>query len=220
MKKTLYKHVIFDLDGTLSDSREGIFKAYYYTAKKLSLPIPADEKLESLIGPPLQKGFSDVFGLSGDLLDQAVKTFREYYGEKGLFENRLYDGIPELLEDLSRSGAKIYVATAKYEIYANRVLRYFNIMPFFMDVAGADYSGSHANKITLVTGLLQRNGINHPADVIIIGDTRYDIDAASELEIESIGVCYGFSTYEEMQDLNPDYIARNVRELSGLLMEG
>ena len=129
--KTLYKHVIFDLDGTLSDSREGIFKAYYYTAKKLSLPIPADEKLATLIGPSLQKGFSDVFGLSGDMIDQAVKTFREYYGEKGLFENRLYDGIPELLEDLSRSGAKIYVATAKYEIYANRVLHYFNILPFF-----------------------------------------------------------------------------------------
>jgi phosphoglycolate phosphatase len=217
--KSLYKHIIFDLDGTLSDSREGIFKAYYYTADKLNLDIPAEEKLATLIGPPLQKGFSEVFGLSGDRMDQAVKAFREYYGEKGLFENRMYEGIPELLEDLSRAGACIYVATAKYELYANRVLHYFNILPFFSDIAGADYNGSHANKISLVSGLLQRNGIQYPGDVIIVGDTRYDIDAASELDIESIGVSYGFSTYEEIEKLDPDYIARDVRELRGLLME-
>jgi phosphoglycolate phosphatase len=217
--KSLYKHIIFDLDGTLSDSREGIFKAYYYTADKLSLDIPPEEKLATLIGPPLQKGFSDVFGLSGDRMDQAVKAFREYYGEKGLFENRMYEGIPELLKDLSRAGACIYVATAKYELYANRVLHYFNILPFFNDIAGADYNGSHANKISLVSGLLQRNGIKYPGDVIIVGDTRYDIDAASELDIESIGVSYGFSTYEEIEKMDPDYIARDVRELRGLLMD-
>jgi phosphoglycolate phosphatase len=217
--KSLYKHIIFDLDGTLSDSREGIFKAYYYTADKLNLDIPAEEKLATLIGPPLQKGFSDVFGLSGDRMDQAVKAFREYYGDKGLFENRMYEGIPELLEDLSRTGACIYVATAKYELYASRVLHFFNILSFFNDVAGADYNGSHANKISLVSGLLQRNGIQNPGDVIIVGDTRYDIDAAAELDIESIGVSYGFSSYEEIEKLDPDYIARDVAELRSLLIE-
>jgi phosphoglycolate phosphatase len=218
MMKSLYKHIIFDLDGTLSDSREGIFKAYYHTAAKLSLEIPPEERLATLIGPPLQKGFSDVFGLSGEAMDHAVKAFREYYGEKGLFENHLYEGIPELLEDLSLAGAHIYVATAKYEVYANRVLHYFNILNFFTDIAGADYNGVHANKTGLVSTLLQRNGIRHPEEVILIGDTRYDIDAASELEIESIGVSYGFSTYDEIERLNPDYIARDVRELKGLLI--
>jgi len=216
--KTLYKHVIFDLDGTLSDSREGIFKAYYHTAMKMSLQLPAEEKLATLIGPPLQRGFAEVFGLSGERMDLAVRSFREYYGEKGLFENRLYDGIAGLLEDLSRAGANIYVATAKYEAYASRVLHYFNILPFFNDVAGADYDGTHANKVNLISGLLQRNGIRHPGDVIIVGDTRYDIEAAAELEIDSIGVSYGFSTQEEIENLNPDYIARDVAELRGLLI--
>jgi phosphoglycolate phosphatase len=216
--KPHYKHVIFDLDGTLSDSREGIFNAYYYTAGKLNLKIPPDEIMTTLIGPPLQKGFSDVFGLTGESLVQAVKAFREYYGEKGLFENKLYDGIRELLEDLCLSGVFNYVATAKYEVYANRVLQYFNILPFFSDIAGADYNGIHANKTGLVSTLLQRNGIRDPGDVIIVGDTLYDINTAAELEIESIGVSYGFSMPEEMEKLNPDFIARDVGELRSLLI--
>lgn len=217
--KTRYKHVIFDLDGTLSDSREGIFNAYYYTASKMGLDLPAEDRLATLIGPSLQKGFTDVFGLSGERIDQAVQAFREYYGTKGLFENRLYEGIRELLHDLDLAGAFKYVATAKYEVYANRVLHHFNILPLFQDIAGADYHGKHGDKISLVTALLQRNDIRHPEEAVVIGDTRYDLDAAAELEIESIGVSYGYTPHAEIEKLNPDYIARDVRELRGLLIE-
>ena len=97
---SLYKHIIFDLDGTLSDPREGVYNAYHYAAAKLKLKIPDVNVLATLIGPPLQKGFSDVFGLKGNEIAEAVDAFREYYGERGLFENILYDGIRELLEDL------------------------------------------------------------------------------------------------------------------------
>jgi len=216
--RSRYKHIIFDLDGTLSDSREGIFNAYYYTASKLKLELPGEDKMATLIGPSLQRGFSDVFGLSGDRIDQAVQAFREYYGTKGLFENRLYDGIRELLRDLDRAGALNYVATAKYELYAGRVLNHFQILPFFKDIAGADYNGNHADKLSLVLALLQRNGIRNPDEMVFIGDTRYDLDAASELEIDSIGVSYGFTPHAEIEKLNPDYIARNVLELRNLLL--
>jgi phosphoglycolate phosphatase len=219
MMKTRYKHVIFDLDGTLSDSREGIFNAYYYTINKMGLELPTEDRLTTLIGPSLQKGFTDVFGLSGEMIDQAVKAFREYYGTKGLFENRLYEGIRELLQDLDQAGALQYVATAKYEVYANRVLQHFNILLHFQDIAGADYNGKHGDKMSLVTSLLQRNGIRHPEEAVVIGDTRYDLDAAAELEIESIGVSYGFTPLAEIEKLNPDYIARDVGELRGLLIE-
>jgi phosphoglycolate phosphatase len=218
--KTRYKHIIFDLDGTLSDSREGIFKAYYYTAAKLNLSVPADDKLATLIGPTLQKGFSDVFGLSGDKLNEAVQAFREYYGEKGLYENTLYKGIRELLEEIALTGTPVYVATSKYEVYANRVLEHFNILSFFSDIAGADYNGHYANKTALVSSLLLRNGIHDPGEVVVIGDTRYDIEAASDLELDSVGVSYGFSTFEEIEKLNPDYIARDVDELRELLFAG
>jgi|WetSurMetagenome_2_1015567.scaffolds.fasta_scaffold288221_2 phosphoglycolate phosphatase len=217
--KSRYPHIIFDLDGTLSDSREGIFNAYYHTAAKMGLDIPDPDRLHSLIGPPLQKGFKDVFNLQEEGLMEAVKCFREYYGEKGLYENRLYEGIPELLAQIGRAGASAYVATSKYELYAERVLEYFNIRALFTDVAGADYNGVQAGKAELVLRLMQRNGITDPADAIIIGDTRFDIETAAELEIDSVGVSYGFSSAAEIEKLAPDYIVHDVRELAGVLFE-
>ncbi len=216
---TLYKHIIFDLDGTLSDPREGVYNAYHYAAAKLKLKVPDLNVLSTLIGPPLQKGFSDVFGLQGKEIDEAVAAFREYYGDRGLFENQLYDGIRELLEELSSTGTPVYVATSKYEAYAKRVLENFDILRFFADVAGADYSGYHATKTGLVSGLLLRNGIHDPTEVVVVGDTHYDIEAAAELELDSVGVSYGFTSYEEIEKLNPDYIAKNVNELRRLLIE-
>lgn len=116
--KTAYKHIIFDLDGTLSDSREGIFNAFYYTFDKLGITYPEQEKLKALIGPPLQKGFTDLFGLYGEANANAVKVFREYYGDKGLFENTLYDGIKELLESLLQGGA--FLLCSHLKIYSLR----------------------------------------------------------------------------------------------------
>lgn len=217
--KTCYQHIIFDLDGTISDSRKGIFNAYYYTFSKLGLSDPGKNVLKSLIGPPLQKGFTEVFGLKGDLNDEAVKVFREYYAAKGLFENELYFGIKELIQQLYSYGGSLYIATSKYIVYANQVLQYFGIQQYFREIAGADYSG-HASKVDLITGLIRRNGIQDPLDVVIIGDTRYDIDAATELAIDSIGVTYGFCTEEEVASCNPDYIAREVSDLHRFLIFG
>jgi phosphoglycolate phosphatase len=213
-----YKHVIFDLDGTISDPRMGVYHSYHHAASKLNLMIPTEETLETLIGPPLQKGFADVFGLKGPEIDMAVEAFREYYGDKGLYENTLFDGMPELFSALYNTGAKIYVATSKYEVYARKVLESFNLAPFLTDVAGADYSGYHASKTGLLSALLLRNGIADPFDVVMVGDTFYDIEAATELEIDSIGVTYGFTSLEEIEKLNPDYIAQSVGELYHLLI--
>ena len=215
--KTCYQHIIFDLDGTLSDSREGIFNAYYHTFKQLGLADPGKEKLQTLIGPPLQKGFSDFFGLYGEQNELAVKVFREYYSSKGLYENCLYEGMKPLIQKLFASGATLYVATAKYIVYANMVLEHFGIAQYFREVAGADYSG-FASKVDLITGLLRRNGIQDPLDVVIIGDTHYDINAATELAIDSIAVTYGFSSEEEVATFSPDYIARKVSDLHRFLL--
>lgn len=216
--KTCYKHIIFDLDGTLSDSREGIFNAYNYACEKLNLQRPDKDILMTLIGPPLQKGFADVFGLQGAEIENAVKVFREYYASKGLFENELYDGIKFLLGILDSEGALLYVATSKYSIYANQVLEYFGIAHYFTEIAGADYSGFHASKVDLVAGVLRRNNIRDPFDVVLIGDTRYDIEAAAELGIDSIGVTYGFSSPDEILDLDPDYIAATPEDLQRILL--
>lgn len=215
---TLYKHIIFDLDGTLSDPREGVYNAYHYAAAKLKLKVPDVDILATLIGPPLQKGFADVFGLQGKEIDEAVAAFREYYGDRGLFENTLFEGIKELLEEITQTGTPVYVATSKYEAYAKRVLENFGILRYFKDVAGADYSGYHATKTGLVAGLLLRNGIRNPEEVVVVGDTHYDINAAADLELDSIGVSYGFSSFEQIEKINPDYIAQTVSELRRLLI--
>jgi phosphoglycolate phosphatase len=215
---SVYKHIIFDLDGTLSDSREGIFNAYYYVFDKLKIKSPDKDMLMTLIGPPLQKGFEDAFGLKGANNENAVKVFREYYSTKGLFENKLYDGMKDLLGHLVQAGASLYVATSKYNVYANQVLQYFGIASYFKEIAGADYGGYHASKVDLVAGILRRNNIQDPMEVVIIGDTRYDIDAAAELGIDSIGVTYGFSSYEDIEAYDPDYIVENVEALLRLLL--
>jgi phosphoglycolate phosphatase len=215
--KVIYKHVIFDLDGTISDSREGIYNAYRYTIQKLGLASPDQEILKTLIGPPLQKGFAGVFKLEGKDNENAVKVFREYYADKGLYENILYDGMYNLLEELNASGVFLYVATAKYLVYAKLVLKFFGIEHFFTEIAGADYEGKHAGKLELIAGILRRNCIIHPEDVVVIGDTRYDLDAAKELEIDSVGVAYGFTTYEEITSFDPEYVARNVKDLREIL---
>jgi len=217
MTNVFFEHVIFDLDGTLSDSREGIYNAAAYMSKMLGIPSPTEKQFADLIGPPLQKGLKDVFGLEGDRLDTGVKIFREYYGEKGLLENALFPGIRELLLKLTEKGCKLYVATAKLEPYARKVLVNFGIHDFFRDIAGADYQGLRAGKDELVLSLMQRNGILDPDAVVLIGDSRYDIEAAAAVGIDSIGVAYGFSTFEEMESYDPDYLVHSVDELTGLL---
>jgi phosphoglycolate phosphatase len=217
--KTTYQHIIFDLNGTISDSREGIYNAYDYAIKELDLINPGKDKLKTLIGPPLQKGFAELFGLEGEQIIRAVKVFREYYATKGLFENKVYDGMHNLLEKLFNAGSSLYVATSKYELYANQVLEHFDIKKYFKEIAGADYNGT-VSKVELITGLLMRNAVADPMDVVVIGDTKYDIDAATELAIDSIGVAYGFSTEDELTACNPDYIAYKVSDLQRFLLFG
>lgn len=217
MNKVFFEHVIFDLDGTLSDSREGIYKAAVHMSEKLEIPPPTEKQLADLIGPPLQQGLEHVFGLKGDRLELGVRLFREYYGERGLLENTLFPGIGELLTKLLKRGARLYVATAKLEPYARKVLENFSILDNFLDIAGADYQGLKAGKEELVLSLMQRNGIHDPDTVVLVGDSRYDVHAAAAVGIDSIGVAYGFSSLEEMESYNPDYLVRSVHELSELL---
>lgn len=219
MTTAFYNHIIFDLDGTLSDSRKGIYNATFFMCEKMGIQTPTTGQLTDLIGPPLQEGLRKVFGLDDKYIDIAVKTFREYYSEKGLFENELFPGVVSLLSTLAKEGRQLYIATSKFEIYAWKVLQFFKIQGYFADIAGADYNGLKAGKDSLILTLLQRNGISDPDNIVLIGDSKYDIEAAGSLGIDSIGVAYGFSSFEEMTGYNPDYIVSNIDELHHLLIK-
>ncbi|MBN2482029.1 MAG: HAD hydrolase-like protein [Bacteroidales bacterium] len=217
MTAASYDHIIFDLDGTLSDSRKGIFNATVYMTEQLGMDKPSAGQFSELIGPPLQQGLKQVFKLDDKKIDFAVQSFRKYYSETGIFENELYPGIFQLLDNLMKAGKSLYIATSKLEIYAKRVLQYFNIHNFFLDVAGADYNGFAGGKETLILTLFRRNGIRNPDRVVLVGDSKYDIQASNALGIDSVGVTYGFSPHDEMVRCEPDYLAGSVEELHTLL---
>jgi phosphoglycolate phosphatase len=165
-----------------------------YTELPSSIP-------EGFIGPPLQQGFSTLFGMNSKQTAQAVSFFREYYGEYGLYENEPFDGINELLEILSDYGCALFVATSKLEGFAWKIIRHFEFDRYIRDIAGADYEGTHS-KQDLIEQLIQKYRLNKD-DTCMIGDTAFDIIGARGTGIPCIGVTYGFGLRNELEVLNP-----------------
>ncbi|MBN2611704.1 MAG: HAD hydrolase-like protein [Bacteroidales bacterium] len=217
MKEPYYKHVIFDLDGTLTDSQEGILNALVHSLNSLGINPGAKEKLVNYIGIPLQELFRVHFSVSGARLEEAVNHFRAYYREKGVYENKLYDGITDLLDALF-SRSLLYVATAKLESNAILILEHFNIKRYFKGVAGADAAGTNAGKTYLVKKLLSTYPIETGNATVMVGDKSMDIRAAHDCQIQSVGAAYGYGSGEEIREAAPSFIANNVKELSEILL--
>lgn len=212
-----FTHIIFDLDGTLADPREGIRNSIKYALSKMKKGEFSEDLLERFIGPSLQWGFSNIFGMNEKDTDLAVQYFREYFGEKGLYENELYPGIYEMLEKLQADGKKMYIASSKLEKYVHRILEHFELEKFITMTKGADYGGKSASKKDLIYDLMAVRQINHTDDVVIVGDTVYDVNGGKHNRISTIAVGYGFGIKEELLDIRPDYYVESVEELARLL---
>jgi len=214
---TQFTHIIFDLDGTLADPREGIRNSIKYALEKMKKDEFSEDLLERFIGPSLQWGFSNIFGMDEKDTDLAVKYFREYFGEKGLYENEPYPGIYELMESLQSSGKKMYIASSKLEKYVHRILEHFEFEKYITMVKGADYSGLNASKQELIYDLMAIRQINHSKEIVMVGDTIYDINGGKHNRISTIAVGYGFGIKEELLAAEPDYYVESVEELSRIL---
>ena len=217
MNKPHYKNIIFDLDGTLTDSQEGIVNSMKAAMNALGRKIPGQNLIRGFIGIPLQELFLNHFRISAGELEKAVFHFRNYYTEKGIFENKLYPGIEELLIQLNQ-GSTLFVATSKFEKNALRVLRHFNMDGFFTGMAGANSSGTHSGKTELVEKLLNDFHINRDATTVMVGDTTMDLKAAEACNIDSIGVTYGYGLINELAKCNPTYLVNSVEELATILL--
>ena len=212
-----FESIIFDLDGTLTDNTRGIGNSLKYALEKLQTDGYHESVLEQFIGPPLQWGFKNLFGMNERNVELAVEYFREYYGERGYMENEPYPGIGEMLEGLSMSGKKLYVATSKLEKYGRKILDHFEFDRYIIALKGADYGGLKATKTKIIRQLMEAEQIVSSPEVVMIGDTLFDITGGRENGISTIGVDYGFGKSEELGKANPDYQVENVEELYEIL---
>lgn len=215
-----YKYLLFDLDGTLTDSEEGILNCVRYGLESCGFPVPEYEVLRAFIGPPLLYSYTKFCGL--DVLDaeKAILKYRQRYSESGIYENRLYDGIKDLLFDLKKAGYKIALATSKPEVFALRIIDYFGIAGAFDAAAGStigDEDQTKADMIRLAMERLMLNDSDKPY-VLMIGDRKHDIIGAHECGIDVLGVHYGFAPKGELEEYGADIIAESVSDLREILL--
>lgn len=213
-----FSHILFDLDGTLTNPRLGIGNSLRYALRQMQIDGYSDEILERFIGPPLQEGFKMHFGLNEQLTALAVEHFRTYFGDRGWRENEPYDGILELLEELHLAGKKVFLVTSKLEKYATMIVRHFGFDRYLDDLQGAEYSGKHSSKGELIARLMERNRLVASPSIVMVGDTHYDTLGAKEQNISSVAVSYGFGSHDSLTGCRPNYIVDSVEELAELLL--
>ncbi len=209
----MYQTVLFDLDGTLTDPGVGITNSVAYALEKYGIHNTDRSQLYKFIGPPLRESFGQFYGFSKEQAEEATAYYREYYKDKGIYENRLYQGIPELLQMLADAGAMLLVATSKPEQFACRILDYFSIRKYFTYVAGATMDGSRSKKSEIIEDALRAGNISDLSSAIMVGDREYDIFGARQAGIASIGVLFGYGSKEELVAAGADYLAMQPAEI-------
>ncbi len=216
----MYQLLIFDLDGTLTESKPGIVNSVRYALRRFGLEEPDERRIESFIGPPLAESFSRNYGFSAEQAREAIEVYREYFAERGLFENSLYPGIAELLAALRQRDVRLAVGTAKPQIYAEQILDHFGVLGHFDIVVGSRFDGSHSDKAELVAAVLRGLSTGGDRRVAMIGDRYYDVEGARACGVDSIAVGYGYGPIEELEASHPTHRVDSVAALSSLLLDG
>jgi phosphoglycolate phosphatase len=214
-----YKVILFDLDGTLSDPKVGITKSVQYALQKMNIVESDIDKLECFIGPPLQVSFAEYYGFNEEETQRAIAYYRERFKEKGMFENKLYPNIPSLLFSLKEQGYILVIATSKPTVFAEQILKYFNIIDFFYSVVGSNLDGTRSSKTEIIQYILNQFKDYKPEEFIMIGDRKHDIIGANNTRIDSIGVTYGYGSFEEIRSSKPTYIAKSIEQIRELYIK-
>ncbi|MCR5295596.1 MAG: HAD hydrolase-like protein [Lachnospiraceae bacterium] len=215
----IYTHLLFDLDGTLTDPREGITKSVQYALRHFGIDEPDPDKLTAFIGPPLIPSFMEFYGLSHEEAVRALAFYRERFSTVGLFENRVLDGIPEMLEKLKAKGKLLAVASSKPEEYVLRILDHFKILEPFDTVSGASMDEKRVEKKDVIEDALVRLGAsNDRSGILMIGDRKHDIVGARACGLDSLGIYTGFAPVGELEDAGASYVVRTVEEMTAFLL--
>lgn len=211
MKK--YQYILFDLDGTLTDSKEGITKCVAYALEYFGIKTEDYNDLCKFIGPPLLKSFMEFYSMDEKSAAIAVKKYRERFSVKGLYENRVYEGIEDVLKLLKEQNRELIVATSKPEVYAKQILKHFGLDRYFSFIAGSEFDGRRTKKGEVIAYALEQCHISDKENVLMIGDREHDIIGAKENNIDVMGVLYGFGNREEFEKNKADYIVETVKGL-------
>lgn len=215
-----YSCVLFDLDGTLTDSGRGIINGVRYALEKFGIQESDQAKLNEFIGPPLTDSLTHLYGFSEADARKGVVFYREYYGEKGIFENAVYDGIEANLDLLKGAGVRLFVATGKPENYMKRVLEHFNLSRFFEFSAGSDEQETRLKKHEIISYLIKTRSLEKQAaagSVLMIGDRKHDVIGAKTNKIPCAGALWGYGSAEELTSSGATFLLKTPNDLASLL---
>lgn len=213
------KYFLFDLDGTLTDPAIGITNSVMHALEKYNIRVKDRSELYPFIGPPLTDSFRKYFGFTEEQANQAVVYYREYFRDTGIFENKVYDGIPELLAELKKRGCKIALATSKPYEFAVRILKHFQLYDYFDFFGAATMDGRITKKADVIAELLRELGNADKSEMLMIGDRDQDIAGAKANGLRSAGVLWGYGSEEELTGAGADYLAAKPEDLLKLAEE-
>lgn len=213
-----YKTILFDLDGTLTDSAPGILNSVRYGCRKIGIPVPDEATLHRFLGPPLIDSFRNLCGLNDADTNSAVAAFREYFPTKGIFENEVYPGIPAMLADLYSKGCKLILATSKPEEYACRIMAHFDLEQYFTAICGATLDETRTDKAEVIAYALDTANITDKGSVVMVGDREHDVIGAKKNDLPCIGALYGYGSREELTAAGAAAIADTVEDLHKMLL--
>jgi phosphoglycolate phosphatase len=212
------KNVLFDLDGTLTDPVEGITRCICHALERMSVAPPRRAELLPHIGPPLRDTFSLILCTTDKpTIEAAVRFYRERFSETGMFENVVYDGVPEMLAQIRASRKRLFLATSKMRAFTLRILEHFALSGYFDGVYGSEPDGTRGEKADLIRHILASEGLR-PGETLMVGDRKYDVAGAKENALLAAGVTYGYGSAEELTEAGADFLCHSPAEVAELLL--
>lgn len=208
-----YNIFFFDLDGTITDSSVGITNSVMYALRKFGIVETDRTKLYKFIGPPLTDSFQKYYGFSEEQSWKAIEYYREYYREKGIYENRVYEGFEETVKKMKQAGKRLVVATSKPEPFARIIMDYFHLSCYFDYIAGMELDGGRNTKAEVISYALEACGISDKSDILMVGDREHDVKGAKTVGIDCLGVLYGFGERKELEAAGADYIVESPEDI-------
>ena len=211
-------NILWDLDGTLTDPKEGITRCIQYALEQLGGVIPSSDQLSWCIGPPLKTSFKQLLNTTDpEILDRALAHYRKRFSEKGMFENMLYPGVMSSLDGLRKAGFKLFLATSKPRVFARQILDHFKMTPFFHGIYGSELDGRLSEKGVLIAHIIRQEGLD-PAVTLMVGDRVYDIEGGKENKVGTVAVAYGYGTQDELADADPDVVFETIADLTETML--